>query len=295
MIIRRYFSEEVFKQIKTDFKFLTDKIPQSGFEYDLQIRDGYFNIYYKGNSLCKVAFSPKTGLYRITIHHRFVEQRIKDRFKPKEGNYLTFSLPQKQLHPLFSQRNLISMSQRVKAIRFQEEIIFEQMIMTDNVDRKDFIIIDRQIMDKTAKTKMDLLALVQKEDNNYQFCVIEVKLGNNPELRGDVMDQLKGYTQRLQQHFQSYKECYELNFRQKQELRLIDKNVHMSIVPGVLGIIVILGYSGLAQKNIARLKEKDPSIKILPVKNLPNFHPGRNPVCFTLDIRLISYSGLVSG
>ena len=268
MIIKRYFSDEAVKQIKTDFKFLTDKIRQSGFEYDLQIRDGYFNIYYKGNSLCKVAFSPKTGLYRITIHHRFVEQRIKDRFKPKEGNYLTFSLPQKQLHPLFSQRNLISMSQKVKAIRFQEEIIFEQMVMTDNVNRRDFIIIDRQIMDKTAKTKMDLLALVQKENNNYQFCVIEVKLGNNPELKGDVIDQLKEYIQRIEQHFQAYKECYELNFKQKQELGLFDRDLHMSIMPGVLGIIVILGYSGLAQKSIAKLKEKDPSIKILHLKNI---------------------------
>jgi hypothetical protein len=268
MIIRRYFSDEVFNNIKTDFQFLIVKIPQSGFEYDLQIRDGYFNIYYKGNSLCKVAFSPKTGLYKITIHHRFVEQRIKDRFKPKEGNYLTFSLPQKQLHPLFSQRNLISMSQKVKAIRFQEEIIFEQIVMTDNVNRRDFIIIDRQIMDKTAKTKMDLLALVQKENNNYQFCVIEVKLGNNPELKADVIDQLKGYIQRIEQHFQAYKECYELNFKQKQELGLIDKDLHTSIVPGVIGIIVILGYSGLAQKSIARLKEKDHSIRILQLKNL---------------------------
>jgi len=268
MIIKRYFSDEAVKQIKTDFKFLTDKIRQSGFEYDLQIRDGYFNIYYKGNSLCKVAFSPKTGLYRITIHHRFVEQRIKDRFKPKEGNYLTFILPQKQLHPLFSLRNLLSMSQKVKAIHFQEEIIFEQMVMTDNVDRKDFIIIDRQIMDKTAKTKMDLLALVQRGNNNYQFCVIEVKLGNNPELKGNVIDQLKGYIQRIEQHFQAYKECYELNFRQKQELGLIDKDFHISIVPGVLGIVVIWGYSGLGQRNIARLKEKDPSIKLLQLKNV---------------------------
>jgi hypothetical protein len=46
---------------------------------------------------------------------------------------------------------------KVKTINFQEEVIFEQMIMTDNVDRKDFIIIDRQILDETAKTKMDLL------------------------------------------------------------------------------------------------------------------------------------------
>jgi hypothetical protein len=67
---------------------------------------------------------------------------IKERFKPQEGTYLTFIIPKKQLHPLFSQANLTSMSQKVKTVFFQEEIIFEQMIMTDNVGRNDFIIID---------------------------------------------------------------------------------------------------------------------------------------------------------
>ena len=108
------------------------------------------------------------------------------------------------------------------------------MIMTDNVGRKDFIIIDRQIMDNTAKTKMDLLALVKQADSNYQFCVIEVKLGNNPELKGDVIDQLKGYKDRIEQeHFEAYKKCYEINFRQKQELGLFDRDLNVNIIPGV--------------------------------------------------------------
>ena len=167
------------------------------------------------------------------------------------------------------------MSHKVKTINFQEEVIFEQMIMTDNVERKDFIIIDRQILDKTAKTKMDLLALVKQADNNYQFCVIEVKLGNNPELRGDVIDQLKGYIHRIEQHFKEYKECYKLNFRQKQELGLFDRSLNINIIPEVLGIVAILGYSGLAQKSIATLKEKDPSIKILHLKNVIDLSKAR--------------------
>jgi hypothetical protein len=268
MIIRRYFSDDVFNRIKTDFGFLIDRILQSGFEYDLQIRDNKFNLYYKGNSIGKIFLSSKTGLYTVRIHHKFIDQRIKERFKPKEGTYLSFMLPKEQLHPLFSQANLASMSHKIKTINFQEEIIFEQMIMTDNVDRKDFIIIDRQIKDKTAKTKMDLLALVKQADSNYQFCVIEVKLGNNPELKGDVISQLKGYIHRIEQNFEAYKPCYELNFRQKQELGLFGRDLNVNIIPGVSGIVVILGYSGLAQKSIALLKEKDPSIKILHLKNV---------------------------
>jgi len=268
MIIKRYFSDDVFNSIKADFGFLRDKILQSGFEYDLQIRDNYFNLYYKGNSIGKISYSTKTSLYNIRIHHKFIDQQIIERFNPQEGNYLTFMLPKEQLHPLFSQKNLTSMSQRVKEINFQEEVMFEQMIMTDNVNRTDFITIDRQIMDKTARTKIDLLALVQKENTDYQFCVIEVKLGNNPELKGAVTHQLNGYITRIEQNFEAYKKCYELNFKQKQELGLFDRSLRINIIPEVLGMVVVLGYSGLAQKSIEELKKKYPSIRILHLKNI---------------------------
>jgi hypothetical protein len=59
-IIRRYFSDDIFNVIKDDFAFLVKKVIESGFEYDLQLRDNYFNIYYKGNSLGKVAYSAET-------------------------------------------------------------------------------------------------------------------------------------------------------------------------------------------------------------------------------------------
>jgi len=42
-VIRRYLSEEVLKAVTKDFKFLIDKVKALGFEYDLQIRDNFFN------------------------------------------------------------------------------------------------------------------------------------------------------------------------------------------------------------------------------------------------------------
>ncbi len=271
MVIKRYFSEDVFSHVKADFTFLIDKILQSGFEYDLQIRDNYFNLYYKGNSLGKISYNSRTDLYKIEIHKKFINSKIRERFKPKEGTYLTFMLPREQLHPLFSSQNLSSMAHKVKEVYYQEETTFEQMIMTDNVNRSDLIIIDRQIVDKTVRTRMDLLALAQKEGNDYQFCVIEVKLGNNSELRGDVLSQLKRYIQRISSNFEDYKKCYKLNFRQKQELRLLDSDLRVNIVPDVIGVIVVSGYSGIAQKNVAELKQRDPSIKVLHLKNIIDF------------------------
>ena len=66
-------------------------------------------------------------------------------------------------------------------------------------------------MDKVSKTKMDLLALKRKNVSDYHFCVLEVKLGNNPELQGDVISQLKGYVDRIGNHFDDYRDCYEQN------------------------------------------------------------------------------------
>ena len=54
------------------------------------------------------------------------------------------------------------MASKVKKNYFQEEIIYEQMLMTDNVNRDDLLIIDRQVIDKVSKTKMDLLTLKRK-------------------------------------------------------------------------------------------------------------------------------------
>lgn len=267
MIIERYFSEDILKYIKSDFQFLVDKIINSGFEYDLQIRDNYFNLYYKGNSIGKVSYSTGTQLYKVEIHTKFISKEIRERFLPKEGIRLVFILKKEQLHPFFSSKNLLSMAQRVKEIHYQEETTFEQMLMTDNINRQDLIIIDRQVVDKKNRTKMDLLALKKSNNMDYQFCVIEVKLGNNPELRGNVATQLKGYVNRISNNFDDYKKCYELNFRQKQDLGLFTSNLKINIVQDVLGVVVVFGYSGIAQNSIKELKKKDPKIKILHLKN----------------------------
>jgi hypothetical protein len=269
MIIRRFFSDEIFFHIKTDFGFLVEKIIESGFEYDLQIRNNYLNLYYRGNSIGRVSYDIYIELYKVNIHHKFVINRIRERFVPaNENDYLAFTLKKKQLHPFFSTENLKFMGQKVREINYQEETTFEQMIMTDNVGRKDFIIIDRQVSDKTSKTKMDLLALKHKNGNKYQFCILEVKLGNNPELKGRVIDQLNGYIERISNNFLDYKRCYEINFSQKKELGLLDKNLEIEIIPEVLGLVVVVGYSGIAKESIKLLKEKDSKIKILQLKNI---------------------------
>ncbi len=269
-VIKRYFSEDLLKRVKADFKFLIDKIMQSGFEYDLQIRGTYFNLYYKGNSIGKISYAKSKELYKIEIHNKFINNKIKTIFNPQIGEYLRFSLPREQLHRFYSSANLSSMAQKVKKVNFKEELTFEQMLITDNINRPEFIIIDRQIADKVDRNQMDLLALIRKKDNDYQFCVIEVKLGNNPELREKICVQLGNYVNKVKKYFKNYKKCYQEISRQKQQLGLIDKNLKVNIVKGVSGMVVVIGYSGIANRHIKELKQKAPEIRILHLKNTIN-------------------------
>jgi len=273
-VISRYLSHETYEAVRKDFGFLIDKIKQSGFEYGLQIRDDYLNLYYKGNSLGKISYRKAKGWYEIRIHRKFVEglgSAIK-RFKNvREKEYYLFTIGSKQLHPLFSMRNLLLMGQKVKDVQFQEEIVFEQMLLTDNANRDDLIIIDRQVVDRNSSTKMDLLALKRNDAGTYQFCVLEVKLGNNSELKEKVFEQLSGYIERITNNFQQYKICYEKNAAQKQGLGLLPDGLKINIVEGVLGVVVVGGYSGLAEQSIRALKSQHPDVRVLHIKNEINF------------------------
>jgi hypothetical protein len=274
-VISRYLSPGTYEAVKRDLGFLIEKIEQSGFEYGLQIRDDYLNLYYKGNSLGKISYCKSKDLYEVRIHRKFAEgigEAALKRFKySPEKEYFLFTIGGKQLHPLFSSRNLLLMGQRVKEVRFQEEIVFEQMLLTDNADRDDLIIIDRQVVDRNSSTKMDLLAVKRNGAGHYQFCILEVKLGNNVELKEKVFSQLTGYIERIEKNFDAYKECYEKNILQKQELGLLQKGLKVNIVNGAIGVVVVGGYSGLAKKSIAELKARHPGIKVLHLRNEIDF------------------------
>lgn len=273
LIVRYISDEKVFEEtICKDFKFLVDKIKDSGFEYYLEIREDYFNLYYQGNSIGKIVYRSSKNDYKVSINEKFVNRKMYVRFKGRNvGDYIFFVIPAKKLPFFFSVVNLRSLSQKVKDVNYQEEIAFEQMLMTDNVGRNDFVIIDRQVVDHSSREKIDLLGLKRVDGDNFQFCVLEVKLGNNKELKDAVSGQLKRYVKRIEDHFEEYKRCYEKNFEQKLRLGLIEGIEKVCIVPVVLGIIVVGGYGGLAEASIRELRNKDKDIRVFHSKNKIDF------------------------
>ena len=72
--MKRYLSTDKIDRVSKDFSFLVKRIRNSYGELDLRIRDGYFNLYFKGNSLAKVTVK-KDG-YKVSIHEKFATDDV---------------------------------------------------------------------------------------------------------------------------------------------------------------------------------------------------------------------------
>ena len=273
MEIKRYFSVNNLKRIKKDFKFLIKFVNTSYGEFDFAIRNDYFNIYYKGNSLAKVE-PKKNSLYKISINVKFFDKTKADNpkfyiSKSVSGSYISLTLSTKQLHPFLQKKHMTEFASRIKTVHNGEEIDFEQSLITDNLNKQNIIFIDRQVTDTILKRKrLDLLALRQIKGNKYKFLVSEVKLGNNTELKNKVATQLDFYVKHIKDNFVDYKKCYELNFEQKNELGLLNSNSNkIEIIEPVEGIILVGGYSGIAKSQISELKKSFPHLEIMQFTN----------------------------
>ena len=180
-VVQRYFSPDLFNKnvrfqdFKKDIADLIDKIKTFEFEYDFEIREDYFNLYYRGNSIGKVEYRLDNAEYKIRIHDKFIHDDetkkpkarpfdLKKTFKCRNDSdgYFIFTIPRNKFRSFYSSQNLKSMAMRVKENNFQEEPAFEQLLITGNLDRDDFVIIDRQVMDGSGDgTKIDMLVLCQ--------------------------------------------------------------------------------------------------------------------------------------
>jgi hypothetical protein len=273
MAIKRYFSDENLIRVKNDFKFLFNFVNKTYGEFDFAIRDNYFNIYYKGNSLAKVV-PDKSEFYNIYFHKAFFEGTkafASGLYLPSnlKGDYYKAIVNNKNLHSFLKQEHLFEIASKIKKRHYGEEIDFEQSLITDNLSRDDFIFIDRQITDKILRRKrLDLLALKKINGNNYQFLVCEVKLGNNKELKNKVASQLNGYIVHIKNYFNDYKYCYEKQFSQKKEFGLLNSSFNnINIIEPVFGIILVGSYSKMAESQIIELQKSYPLIQVKKFSN----------------------------
>ena len=265
-MISRYLAEENLDRWHSDFQFLVTIFESYQGELEIFLRDNYFNLYFRGNNAAKVTFK-QDNKYRIEIHEKFFPSKLEydKRFSTtRSGSYRAIETTSEFLHPLLQKSRLDEIYSRIKRENFSEELIFEQMLITDNLNREDLILIDRQVTDTKLRRRMDLLALKQTQKKKYQFLILEVKMGNNPELKDKVARQVSTYVNHIEENFSAYKSCYERNYLQKKAMGLIAKPdwETVEIVPSVQGLIVVGGYSVIAEKQIKNLESRYPELKV---------------------------------
>lgn len=264
-MIKRYLNCANFKRFLADFSFLFKTVNKSHGEFDLKLRDNYFNLYYKGFSLAKVTIRAQD--YKISIHKKFANHIFDNdrRFTKKpNGDYCLFLISSALLHPFFQKKYLDKLCSNIKEVRHREEIVLEQMVITDNLERDDIFIIDRQVTEPGWDKRIDLLALKQTNGNKYHFLVIEVKLGNSSDLKTKVGSQLQGYIDHINQNFADWKKCYEENYRQIKQTNIFAKPSFTSIDidNNTEGLVVVSGYSGIGKANIETLKTHYTNIQV---------------------------------
>lgn len=263
--MKHYLDDCKFQKFIRHFEFLFSSIKESHGELDLRLRDNYFNIYYQGNSLAKVHCKRET--YQIDIHKDFAnnvfdhDERFNGTAK-KEGKYLKFELYSHLLHPFFQKKYLNKISSNIKNLNYGEEITYEQILITDNIEREDFFIIDRQVVEKPIR--LDLLALKQCQGNKYHFLLIEIKLGNNPELKNKVGAQLVRYVKHISKYFTEWKRCYEKYYLQIKQTGIFGKPTFkiIEITNEIKGLVVVCGYSGIGNRSIQELRKSYPDIEL---------------------------------
>jgi hypothetical protein len=179
----------------------------------LDIRDGYINIYFKGNSLLKLT-ETSSSRYKAEIHKKFLVGIDLDLYIT-EDNVRHFV----KAIPLIKQ-NIANHGRR------SIEIEYEQLIVRANNDEhrnnSEYFIVDRQY--SVREGRFDLTGIFwdrrhRMKGQEVPVCLIENKFALNNDIR-DVHKQLQKYYDAVKPNASLIAEEMESIFRQKLELGL---------------------------------------------------------------------------
>ena len=190
-------------------------------DLDLEIRDNYLNIYYKGNSLLNLAEKTPED-YRIIINKKFLKGcSVPDRLvnKASVSQFLT-SVP-------ILKENIIRYG------KSSLETEYEQLIIrANNYERRnatEYFIIDRQYV-AGKQGRFDLTGFYwnrnrRRKGDVVSLCLMEVKFALNADIQ-DVDQQLLRYYNAIKVDPGKIAKEAEVMFKQKLKLGLFDQRAN---------------------------------------------------------------------
>ena len=208
----RKLSDNFFNCLKSGFlSRITEAVKQDP-DLDLEIREGYINVYYKGNSLLKLTGTKSQ--YKVQIEKKFLK-----------GVDLSLSLHEDTVEQFtknipFLKQNIVKYGKR------SLETEYEQMIIRANNfesrSNTEYLIIDRQSANKDGR--FDLTGIFwdrnhRRKKQEVPISLMEVKFALNTDIK-DVHQQLTRYYDFIKSNTAKIAEEMQEVFRQKLELGL---------------------------------------------------------------------------
>ena len=187
-------------------------------DLDLEIRDGYFNIYYKGNSLLRLeelAFNR----YRVDVHPKFTAGVMLPEYLSDEITTASFL----QEIPLLKE-NIIQHGQS------SLEVEYEQLVIrANNLELRtnsEYFVIDRQYA-VSSVGRFDLTGFLwnrtgRRQGQQVPLCFMELKFALNSDIQ-DVHHQLARYYEAIKTDTQAIAAEAESILKQKLALGLFDQ------------------------------------------------------------------------
>ncbi len=208
----RKLSQNFFNNLKSGFLSSITESVRKDPDLNLEIREGYINVYYKGNSLLKLG--ERKSKYRAQIGKKFLNgvNFSLDFTEDTVGQFM-------ESIPLLKQ-NIVKYGKR------SLETEYEQMIIRANNfesrSNTEYLIIDRQSANKDGR--FDLTGIFwdrnhRRKNQEVPISLMEVKFALNTDIK-DVHQQLARYYGFIKSNTAKIAEEMQEIFRQKLELGL---------------------------------------------------------------------------
>jgi hypothetical protein len=199
------FLSEITQRIKSDR------------DLNLEIRESYINIYFKGNSLLKLAEANSLLHYKAEIHKKFLEG------VNISLDFTEDTVPQFVTNIPYIKENIVKYGQR------SLELEYEQMIIRANNyeprNNTEYFIVDRQYTVKEGRFDLTGIHWAREGRRRKQevpVCLMEIKFALNHDIQ-EIHEQLARYYEPIKNHAAHIAEEMETVFRQKLALNLYNQ------------------------------------------------------------------------
>lgn len=195
---------------------ITEKV-KSDRDLNLEIRENYINIYFKGNSLLKLTEVGSLTHYKAEIHKKFLEG------VNISLDFTEATIPQFIAGIPFIKENIVRYGQR------SLELEYEQMIIRANNyeprNNTEYFIVDRQYTVKEGR--FDLTGIHWARDGRRRkqkvsVCLMEIKFALNQDIQ-EIHEQLAKYYEPIKKKAADVALEMETIFKQKLALNLYNQ------------------------------------------------------------------------